>query len=52
VGKEEVNDMIALHVPDRVPIMVSWGFLPPYLNGMTAQEVMLLIRKIGMSSGR
>ena len=32
--EKRVNDAIALGVPDRVPIMVSWGFLPAYLAGM------------------
>ena len=39
-GKRDVNDAIALRVPDRVPIMVTWGFLPAYLAGKTVQEVM------------
>ena len=34
------DDIVALRVPDRVPIMVSWGFLPALLAGMTIQEVM------------
>lgn len=34
------NDIVALRVPDRVPIMVSWGFLPALRAGMTVQEVM------------
>jgi hypothetical protein len=34
------DDIVALRVPDRVPIMVSWGFLPALLAGMTVQEVM------------
>jgi hypothetical protein len=38
--EKRVNDAIALGVPDRVPIMVSWGFLPAYLAGMTVQEAM------------
>jgi uroporphyrinogen-III decarboxylase len=38
--EKRVNDAIALGVPDRVPIMVSWGFLPAYLAGTSIQEVM------------
>ena len=38
--EKRVNDAIALRVPDRVPIMVTWGFLPAYLAGKTVQEVM------------
>jgi len=34
------DDVVALRVPDRVPIMVSWGFLPALQAGMTIQEVM------------
>jgi hypothetical protein len=38
--EERFNDVVALRVPDRVPIMVSWGFLPAFQAGMTVQELM------------
>jgi hypothetical protein len=38
--QKRFDDIVALRVPDRVPIMVSWGFLPALLAGMTVQEVM------------
>ena len=38
--QKRFDDIVALRVPDRVPIMVSWGFLPAFLAGMTVQEVM------------
>jgi hypothetical protein len=38
--QKRFEDIVALRVPDRVPIMVSWGFLPAFLAGMTVQEVM------------
>ena len=38
--EKRFNDIVALRVPDRVPIMVSWGYLPAYLAGMTVQELM------------
>lgn len=38
--EKRFDDVVALRVPDRVPIMVSWGFLPALQAGMTIQEVM------------
>lgn len=38
--QKRFEDIVALRVPDRVPIMVSWGFLPALQAGMTVQEVM------------
>jgi len=38
--EKRFDDILALRVPDRVPIMVSWGFLPAFRAGMTVQEVM------------
>jgi len=38
--EKRFDDIVALRVPDRVPIMVSWGFLPAFRAGMTVQEVM------------
>lgn len=38
--EKRFDDVMALRVPDRVPIMVSWGFLPALQAGMTIQEVM------------
>ena len=38
--EKRFEDVVALRVPDRVPIMVSWGFLPALQAGMTVQEVM------------
>lgn len=38
--EKRFDDIVALRVPDRVPIMVSWGFLPALEAGMTVQEVM------------
>ncbi len=38
--EKRFDAIVALRVPDRVPIMVSWGFLPASRAGMTVQEVM------------
>ncbi len=38
--EKRVNDAIALRIPDRVPIMVLFGFFPAKYSGFTAQEVM------------
>jgi hypothetical protein len=38
--QKRFDDIVALRVPDRVPIMVSWGFLPARQAGMTVQEMM------------
>jgi hypothetical protein len=38
--EKRFNDIVALRKPDRVPIMVSWGFLPALRAGMTVREVM------------
>ena len=38
--EKRFDDIVALRPPDRVPIMVSWGFLPAFDAGMTIQEVM------------
>ena len=38
--EKRFNDIVALRKPDRVPIMVSWGFLPAFQAGMTVKEVM------------
>jgi hypothetical protein len=38
--EKRVNDAIALIKPDRVPIMVLFGFFPSKYNGMTIEEVM------------
>ena len=38
--EKRFNDAVALRVPDRVPIMISWGFLPAIQAGMTIQDVM------------
>jgi hypothetical protein len=46
------NDIVALRVPDRVPIMVSWGFLPAFQAGMTIQEVMYDPEKLWTSQWR
>jgi hypothetical protein len=38
--EKRFEDIVALRVPDRVPIMVSWGFLPLLQAGMTVQDGM------------
>ena len=38
--EKRVNDAIALRVPDRVPILVLFGFFPVKYAGMTIQEAM------------
>ena len=38
--EKRVTDAIALRVPDRVPIMVLFGFFPAKYSGMTVEEVM------------
>jgi hypothetical protein len=38
--EKRVQDAIALRVPDRVPVMVLFGFFPARYSGFTAQEVM------------
>jgi uroporphyrinogen-III decarboxylase len=38
--EKRVEDAIALRVPDRVPVMVMFGFFPARYAGFTAQEVM------------
>jgi hypothetical protein len=38
--EKRVNDAIALRVPDRVPILVLFGFFPAKYSGMTVNEVM------------
>lgn len=38
--EKRFNDAVALRVPDRVPIMISWGFLPAFQAGMTIQDLM------------
>jgi hypothetical protein len=38
--EKRVNDAIALKKPDRVPIMVLFGFFPARYSGFTVQEVM------------
>lgn len=38
--EKRVEDAIALRVPDRVPVMVLFGFFPARYAGFTAQEVM------------
>jgi hypothetical protein len=38
--EKRVNDAIALRVPDRVPILLLFGFFPAKYSGMTVKEVM------------
>jgi uroporphyrinogen-III decarboxylase len=38
--EKRFEDVLALRVPDRVPIMVSFGFLPALHYGMTIEDVM------------
>jgi uroporphyrinogen-III decarboxylase len=38
--EKRISDAIALRVPDRVPILVFFGFFPARYSGMTVQEVM------------
>jgi hypothetical protein len=38
--ERRVNDAIALRVPDRVPILVLFGFFPAKYAGMTVEEAM------------
>jgi len=38
--EKRVNDAIALKKPDRVPIMVLFGFFPARYSGFTVREVM------------
>ncbi len=38
--EKRFNDAVALRVPDRIPVMVSWGFLPAYQAGKTVQQAM------------
>ncbi len=38
--EKRVNDAIALRVPDRVPILVLFGFFPAKYAGMTVEEAM------------
>jgi Uroporphyrinogen decarboxylase (URO-D) len=47
--EKRFNDAVALRVPDRVPIMISWGFLPALQAGMTVQEVMYDPEKLWVS---
>jgi len=35
-----VADVIQLKVPDRVPVVPSFGMFPPWTNGYTCEEVM------------
>jgi hypothetical protein len=37
---KRVADDIALHTPDRVPILVFFGFFPAKYSGLTVEEVM------------
>jgi hypothetical protein len=38
--EKRVNDAIALRVPDRIPLLVMFGFFPAKYAGMTIEEVM------------
>ena len=38
--QKRFDDVVALRVPDRVPIMVSFGFLPALHLGMSVEDVM------------
>jgi hypothetical protein len=38
--EKRISDAIALRVPDRVPILVFFGFFPARYAGMTVREVM------------
>jgi uroporphyrinogen-III decarboxylase len=38
--EKRVNDAIALRVPDRVPILVMFGFFPAKYSGITVREFM------------
>jgi len=44
--EKRISDAIALKVPDRVPILVFFGFFPARYAGMTVQEVMYDPEKI------
>ncbi|QGP91155.1 Uroporphyrinogen decarboxylase (URO-D) [Neomoorella glycerini] len=43
---KRVEDAIALQVPDRVPIVVGWGFFPARYAGITYEEYMYDPEKI------
>jgi uroporphyrinogen-III decarboxylase len=47
--EKRFEDVMALRRPDRVPIMVSWGFLGAIRAGMTIQEAMYDPDKLGAS---
>src|SRR3989339_1901097 len=38
--EKRINDAIALREPDRVPVMLIFGFFPARLAGMTFEEAM------------
>ncbi len=45
--EKRVNDAIALRVPDRIPLLVMFGFFPAKYAGMTIEEVMYDPDKLG-----
>jgi hypothetical protein len=45
--EKRVNDAIALRVPDRVPLLVFFGFFPAKYSGMSVEEVMYDPEKLG-----
>ena len=38
--EKRINDAIALREPDRVPVMLIFGFFPAKLAGITNEEAM------------
>jgi hypothetical protein len=47
--EKRVTDVIALRMPDRVPIIPRFNFFPAAYTGMTAEELMYDPEKIGES---
>jgi uroporphyrinogen-III decarboxylase len=45
--EKRIMDAVALKKPDRIPILVLFGFFPALYSGMTVQEVMYDADKIG-----
>ena len=49
--EKRVKDAVALKTPDRVPVVVSMGFLPARYSGMTIQEIMYDPDIVGKDGG-
>lgn len=44
--KKRVDDAVALRIPDRIPIVPTFGFFPAKYAGMTCEEVMYDLDKM------